>query len=1112
MKEEVRMPKVKKEQIQRHISTHTQRSDDDRNAVTMLSAFLRSDGKIAHNGFACNDTYPNIDGSFELVPNPEISRRPKQNFSVQIKGTSLDTTNDEGVFKYQLKSLAFPAYIADSVTSDPGILFVVLNAGKRGHERVFWKYMSPKFIASIDFDNDSKVIDFTADDEILNTDESVNEFVKNLDKIADTHSYMSQMETKEYDRSDIERLIINRCENISDAIETGDLLNQSRDKISRKILTELNDLCRGTILLNALRFYETTNLRVAWEIALLDIETKFLATFLQGLRYIGLRVPEDGQYERLMLKYYNFLWKIRDYLKKTFNISVLGNLEKFPRKINKEDEEYNQLLASAIETVVYTHNTINPNRYYVQKKTAFYVDGERYFEITLQLADKYATKYNRVTVYSKKDISTNYSIQIGCAETNIYLWENFSKIRVITDWRVSIETASLNKLAKILRCNIRIGKQYGEYVSLMQFLTESGINLLDFIDLRTAKFLAILEMIYKDTNTSYYKDVLFKLHNQFSQKSDTFGNHVIRYAVIRLREDLLEDLIPENTDDELNSEEVYLSKGCYPFIRNPILYNLPNKKTNGKTVSKDVLRAVGSKQISEFLPYIRMKHLIDSTGELYFSKEDIEIPELGQTIKTYNNRITTYDKMKGCELKEIDNYVYLDEYVDNTIGILNKLIEFSSSGNDGQSEANKVFISQTDTQNIDKQKIEALKKAFVDSKVLMIYGAAGTGKTTLMDYISSMLDGCSKLFLTKTHTALENMKRRIKSPGSIYEFMGIDSFTKSYVDSDYDVIFVDECSTIDNRTMLKLLKKVRKDSLLVLAGDIYQIESIDFGNWFFYAKEILPEKSVVELDNTWRTDEPTIKNLWEEVRFLKPIITEKLVIDGPFSEDIGKNIFADRNEDEIVLCLNYDGKFGLNSINSYFQDANPSKKEYYWYEWKYKIGDPILFNESKRFPMLYNNLKGIIVDIQNELNGIKFVIDIPIILTAIRARGTDLEIISHTENSTRISFSVYTNDDSQTDEEYDVARMNAIIPFQLAYAVSIHKAQGLEYDSVKIVIPQSNSEKITHGIFYTAITRTKRKLKIYWSTETMTDIIDGFNEEKKSRISLDIVKGLISRD
>ena len=375
-----------------------------------------------------------------------------------------------------------------------------------------------------------------------------------------------------------------------------------------------------------------------------------------------------------MLKYYSFLWKIRDYLQKACGIRVLSNLEKFPRKINKEDEEYNQLLSSAIESVVNTHNPINYNRYYVQKKTTFYVGRERYFEITLQLADKYATKYNRVTVYSKKDISTNYSIQVGCAETDINLWDNISKIRVVTDWRVSIEPASLNKLAKILRCSLRITGKHREYISLMQFLTRSGINLLDFVDMGDEKFNLVIQEIYKETNTSGFKDILIKLHGLFGEKSTTFGNHVIRYAIIQLREDLLEDLIPDDTDDALRSEEVYLSKGCYPFIRNPILYNLPNKKTNGKTVSRDVLRAIGSKQISEFLPYIRMKHLIDSTGELYFSKEEIECLDLNQTIKNYNSKITSYDKTQGCELKEFENYVYLDEYVKNTTEILNRLI------------------------------------------------------------------------------------------------------------------------------------------------------------------------------------------------------------------------------------------------------------------------------------------------------------------------------------------------------------------------------------------------------------------------------------------------------
>ena len=85
-----------------------------------------------------------------------------------------------------------------------------------------------------------------------------------------------------------------------------------------------------------------------------------------------------------------------------------------------------------------------------------------------------------------------------------------------------------------------------------------------------------------------------------------------------------------------------------------------------------------------------------------------------------------------------------------------------------------------------------------------------------------------------------------------------------------------------------------------------------------------------------------------------------------------------------------------------------------------------------------------------------------------------------------ISFSV--NRYRSTDEDDD-DNDSTVVPFQVAYAVSIHKAQGLEYDSVKIVITNETEERITHNIFYTAITRAKNKLKIYWSPETEQSVL-----------------------
>ena len=239
------------------------------------------------------------------------------------------------------------------------------------------------------------------------------------------------------------------------------------------------------------------------------------------------------------------------------------------------------------------------------------------------------------------------------------------------------------------------------------------------------------------------------------------------------------------------------------------------------------------------------------------------------------------------------------------------------------------------------------------------------------------------------------------------------------------------------------------------------------------------------------------------------MITEKLVINGPYSEDIGPNVFKREYEDEVILCLNYDGKFGLNNMNNYFQAANTKSAAVSWAEWTYKIGDPILFNDSKRFDLLYNNLKGRIVNIERSSNSISFTVDVDIPLTEVACRRDGIEFVETVENGTRIRFEVYEYDERLKEENEDL-RLKSVVPFQLAYAVSIHKAQGLEYDSVKVIIPSNNAEKITHGVFYTAITRAKTNLKIYWSSETMQEVVKGFAINEMKKKSLEIVKSKLA--
>lgn len=637
----------------------------------------------------------------------------------------------------------------------------------------------------------------------------------------------------------------------------------------------------------------------------------------------------------------------------------------------------------------------------------------------------------------------------------------------------------------------------------MSFLTKTGMTLLDLIDLQEMDFHSIIDQIYCNTNTKHFREVIEILRRDYSSDSVIFGKNVVRYLLINLREKSLIDVMPNRFTKMLAGSPLYLASGCRPFERNPLLANLPHSKTAEVSITK-ILSASGTEKINILLPYLRIRNAINKSGELYFKASEIASDK---SINDYNEYLVEWEQDQGYSIVNDSGLVTISAYETITLKILQRLLDFTQAGIKGQKELNARFIKDHSAlfEKVDVSKQKAIKYAFVNSRILLIYGAAGTGKTTLINYISSLMPKSKKLFLTKTHAAIQHLQRRIDNPGSDSDFICIDSFTRRVNLPDYDIIFVDECSTIDNRTMLNFISKISSDSLIVLAGDINQIESIDFGNWFYYAKDIITTQGAnVELLDTWRTQEESLLSLWEEVRNNDVRITEKLVIDGPFSKEIGSDIFTSDVKDEVVLCLNYDGKFGLNNINSYFQNANPNGEAIIWQSWRFKKGDKILFNDNSRFTYLYNNLKGIIVDIEKTDDQIAFIIDVETIITEQQCKSDQIEYIDTLDEKTRIKLIVYAFDEDEIDDEEDAKK--TIIPFQLAYAVSIHKAQGLEYDSVKVVIPSVNTEKITKGVFYTAITRTKKKLTIYWSSETMEAIISGFSSEHNGFKSLEIIK------
>ena len=1089
---------IQKEHVERHIATHTVHSAEDRSAVSFLESVLNPGGRIC-TSFSSDDKWPNHDGFFEYVSNPDISKSPKQNFIVQIKGTH-NYSEQNGVISYCLKSLSFPAFIAKEVTADPGILFVVLNPDIRNNQRIFWKVMSKSFLSDIDFEKDSKIIKFCAEDEIKDTDESIELFCEKLNGIIDTHLFLNKLNSDDLEQGEALSIIEFQCNEISDLIETSYNNPQGRDGVSRRIVRNLYDLCYATLILNAYKNgYTNVSEKLAWEISQLRVDTRYLCNFLRGLKYIDRRIPKEGQAERLMLKYYNYLWEIRRFMRRNYNKSILENLEKFPLELDTVDLEYYEKVAKQIENIDLTSKNVRVSRYYVQKIIPFFVNGERYYEITLQLAGVYSTKYNRVTVYSKMTITTYYSIQIAYTETVIDLWGVQNSIKVLNDWRVAIDPSCLNKLAKMLLKSTKINRNYREYVNLMEFLTETGMNLFELINMRKERFSQIYNRVFGTTNTHDFGDVLIQIRREYSKSSCKVGKNTIGYALMYMRDEVLEVLLPNEFYKKCISNELLISSRCYPFEKNPMIANLVGTKTSKKDRESIIELLDDSKAVSLVQPYITIDNLIGETGELLLEKSEIGS---NGVIENYNISLDDWERAKGYSIIEREGLVTIASYYDTTINILKRLLQLTHNARFDRQEENERFIKNCGIKFDDIDKKIALKYLFVNSNIMLIYGAAGTGKTTLIKYISNMFCDARKLYITKTHTALQNVIRNLGKNFDNCDFEIIDSITRSNSAVVHDIVFIDECSTIDNRTMELLLGKISNDALIVMSGDVYQIESIDFGNWFFYAKDIVKAKGgSIELCSTWRTKKEELKGLWKAVREKSTIITEMLSMDGPFSENLGENIFH-LDEDEVVLCLNYDGKFGLNNMNQYFQNANTNSKAFSWEEWSYKIGDRIIFINTRRSALLYNNLRGIITNIAYAEKSIIYEIEVKAFFTESQCEAESFDYVDTTEKGTIIRIEVISWDDELSEEE----KVKTVIPFQLSYAISIHKAQGLEYKSVKIVIPSSNAEKITHSIFYTAITRAKEKLKIFWSAETMKSIIENFTTDENEQRTLPIIR------
>jgi len=800
-------------------------------------------------------------------------------------------------------------------------------------------------------------------------------------------------------------------------------------------------------------------------------QLNFLGRFHKLLQASASHYTFEGDAsERLILKYYEYLLRIRSLVKDHCGIEILDNLDSFPVDLDPSLSEYHQKIAARIEAVrsLPADQGVR-SRYYLAKVRPFFTDGRIYYEVTFFHAVNKVSKFDRIIAFTDIDMTEMYAANLTLLNESINVLGQTMPITIIQAWEVSIRPCEFENFARILGITIKVSAGSSEYRNLMQYLTVTASSLLDLVEMADAQYSQIRAFL---TDRTQKPAIFLGLDNAREiVRAKIAGHNLLRYLMLKMNNRLIKQQF--NRDACALLSNLRLAYGCKPFDDMPFC----TSPLGHNPRFSDLLESLDLSGRTHELLARRVKNNVERRGTIYTPLADLDfLGSVDPLIAKYNSKI--YYKHPGRKLVHDMGQVFITEYEEETVAIIGQLQEYASSGVDGYQDSVRRWLDETSLKIDDHAKESALKQLFSQSKVALIYGAAGTGKSTMVNYIANHFGENRKLLLAQTNPAVDNLRRRVSAQNS--EFRTISSHM-GRVDaaSEYDVLVIDECSTVSNSDLLKVLQNT-SFKLLVLVGDVYQIESIQFGNWFGIIRSFIPNTSVFELTTPFRTTNQALLDLWSKVRDLDHDIAEAISRNG-YSTVLDESLFQAQCPDEIILCLNYDGLYGINNINRFLQSSNPGKAVD-WGATTYKVGDPVLFNETDRFrPVIYNNLKGKVVDIVRFPDRIQFDVQLDRSFTELDVDGRELRWMGEAT----VQFDVYQHGNSDDDDD----SLNTSVPFQVAYAVSIHKAQGLEYDSVKVVITDANEDDISHSIFYTAITRAREHLQIYWTPETQQSIL-----------------------
>ncbi|MCB4974319.1 ATP-dependent RecD-like DNA helicase [Streptococcus mutans] len=490
--------------------------------------------------------------------------------------------------------------------------------------------------------------------------------------------------------------------------------------------------------------------------------------------------------------------------------------------------------------------------------------------------------------------------------------------------------------------------------------------------------------------------------------------------------------------------------------------------------------------------YIEAKELLEKS---LFILEEVRQIELDPSqIAQELTQLISEDKVQNIGTKIFDNTLFYAEsgIHKHLTRILDRPLEKEISSQDIQTEIK--HIQAEFNINYDKAQKNAIQKA-IQSKVFLLTGGPGTGKTTVINGIIKAYANLHQIDLQKsdlpiilaapTGRAARRMNELTGLPSAtIHRHLGLNGDSEYQALDDFldcDLIIIDEFSMVDTWLANQLFSAIASNTQVIIVGDSDQLPSVGPGQILADLLKInrLPQVSLTKIYR--QSEDSTIVTLANQIRQgrLPTDFTAKKADRSYFEAQsthipqmiqkiVSSALKSGIDAQEIqILAPMYRGQAGITHLNKLMQDLlNPlnNQLEFQFNDLHFRKGDKVLH---------------LINDAQiNVFNG-----DIGYITDLIPAKYTESK-----QDEMILDF-------DGTEINYP---RNEWLKITLAYAMSIHKSQGSEFKVVILPVTRQSGRLLQRNLIYTAITRSKSKLVMLGEIAAFDNAIKNEGTKRKT--------------